>query len=596
MNFHFNKNTLNKVEEKSKINSNNMNNNRETKKSLKRKVDELLSENEKLKNEIEKHKNQKINNIQNIQNDQNNKKNNMNENPQFNYILPKNFKENSDSNQQHHNRLMIRIRKHIHKEECTDESKEECTDDEEDGENDKKNNKKRKNEPKKEEKKEDLPNDDFDPFINDHHGMPPILVTLIGLKRQNGEDGDGGEEENKKKKKEESFFDYFKNAKELHPINKEIKTLQDFIDLGKSYDEKDEKRYVINLRALHKCVPVLEELNNMIGMKNVKKMILDLLFYRLQNLENEDDASETVDQEKPALKKQRIHNLPSFMMPPPPPGGCCDSEEEEGKMNVCNMETLNKDKSSLKHMYHMVITGSPGCGKTEVGKILAKLYYTLGIAKKDKFTLAKRSDLIGKYLGHTAKMTQDVFNKAKGGILFIDEAYSLGNPEGRDSFSKECIDTINQNLTENKDTVVFIAGYKEQLEESFFAYNPGLHRRFKFRVEVDKYDAAELRLIYIKKLKDSKWDIFNNDAEKSIPLKLFEKNREIFKFNGGDMENLWHQTQIVHSRRVFGKTRDLLRKINEEDVKNAIETYLENDEVKRRSDDIKKYIRETIYV
>jgi hypothetical protein len=583
MNFDFNKKSLNKREEKSKINFNNMSNNRETKESLKRKVDELLSENEKLKNQIEDHKKQKTYDLK----------------PKFNYIIPQSNDKNNDNqkdnnmnqkknesendSQERQNRLVIRIRKHIHKEE-------ECEDGEKNND-DKKNNKKRN---KKEEKKEEAPiQDDFDPFINDHLGMPPILVTLIGLKRQNTEGGDGGdnEGEEKKKKKEESFFDYFKNAKELHPITKEIKTLQDFIDLGKSYDENDEKRYVINLRSLHKCVPVLEELSNMIGMKSVKKMILDLLFYRLQNLENEDDV-----EEKPALKKQRVHNLPSFMMPPPPPDGDCCSDEEEGKMNVCNMETLNKDKSSLKHMYHMVITGSPGCGKTEVGKILAKLYYTLGIAKKDKFTLAKRSDLIGKYLGHTAKMTQDVFNKAKGGILFIDEAYSLGNPEGRDSFSKECIDTINQNLTENKDTVVFIAGYKEQLEESFFAYNPGLHRRFKFRVEVDKYDAAELRLIYIKKLKDSKWEILNNDSEKSIPLKLFEKNREIFKFNGGDMENLWHQTQIVHSRRVFGKPRDLLRKINEDDVKNAIETYLENDEVKRRSDDIKKYIRETIYV
>ena len=349
------------------------------------------------------------------------------------------------------------------------------------------------------------------------------------------------------------------------------------------------------MRSLNKCVPVLEELNNMIGMKNVKRMILDLLFYRLQNLENEDD-----EEENSALKKQKNNNLSPFMNPLPPSGptgDCCDSDSDtEGKINICNMETLNKDKSSLKNMYHMVITGSPGCGKTEVGKILAKLYYTLGIAKKDKFTLAKRSDLIGKFLGHTAKMTQDVFNKAKGGILFIDEAYSLGNPEGRDSFSKECIDTINQNLTENKDTVVFIAGYKEQLEESFFSYNPGLHRRFKFRVEVDKYDAAELRLIYIKKLKDSKWEILNDDIEKSIPLKLFEKNREIFKFNGGDMENLWHQTQIAHSRRIFGKSRDLLRKINEDDIKNAIETYLENDEVKQRNNDIKKYIRDTIYV
>lgn len=563
MNFHFNKKKLNKIEEKRNLNFNNMNNKRETKKSLKSKVDELLSENEKLKNEIDKHK---INN-----NEQNN-----NIKPQLKYILPRNFKENL-------NQHTILIQKHTHKEKegVDKDNVEEDGIEKKDGE--KKDNKKRN-------KKEDVPiKNDFNPFINDHHEIPPIIVTLIGVKRQNEDD-----EEEKKKKKEESFFDYFKNVKELYPIDKEIKTLQDFIDLGKSYNEKDEKRYVINLKSLNKCVPVLEELSNMIGMKSVKKMILDLLFYRLQNLENEDDNEDF--EEKPALKKQKIHNLPSFMMPPQPPGGCCDSEEDESKMNIYNMETLNKDKSSLKNMYHMVITGSPGCGKTEVGKILAKLYYTLGIAKKDKFTLAKRSDLIGKYLGHTAKMTQDVFNKAKGGILFIDEAYSLGNPEGRDSFSKECIDTINQNLTENKDTVVFIAGYKKQLEESFFAYNPGLHRRFKFRVEVDKYDATELRLIYIKKLKDSKWDILNNDAEKSIPLKLFEKNREIFKFNGGDMENLWHQTQIVHSRRIFGKSRDLLRKINEDDVKNAIETYLENDEVKKRNNDIKKYIQDTIYI
>ncbi len=594
MNFYFYKNNLRKEEEKSNINFNKMSNNRETKDSLKRKVDELLSENEKLKNEIEMHKKQKNNDFK----------------PQFSYILPQNLNQNNmckkdennkenennkdennkDNESNHKSRLIIRIRKHS--QECEEEN---------DGDNDKKNNKKRKNEKQqtgKEEKKEETPlEDDFDPFLNDS-GLSPILVTLIGLKR-NGTGGNNDDNDSsKKKKKEESFFDYFKNAKELHPIEKEIKTLEDFIALGSSYDEKDEKRYVINLRALNKCVPVLEELNNMIGMKNVKKMILDLLFYRLQNLENEDDEED----KNPPIKRQRIEtlNMPPFIIPPRPNGGggCCDNdgEDEEGKINICNMETLNKDKSSLKNMYHMVITGSPGCGKTEVGKILAKLYYTLGIAKKDKFTLAKRSDLIGKYLGHTAKMTQDVFNKAKGGILFIDEAYSLGNPEGRDSFSKECIDTINQNLTENKDTIVFIAGYKEQLEESFFSYNPGLHRRFKFRVEVDKYDAAELRLIYIKKLKDSKWEIFNNDAEKSIPLKLFEKHREIFKFNGGDMENLWHQTQIVHSRRVFGKSRDLMRKVNEEDVKNAIETYLENDEVKKRSDDVRKYIRDTIYV
>jgi SpoVK/Ycf46/Vps4 family AAA+-type ATPase len=283
----------------------------------------------------------------------------------------------------------------------------------------------------------------------------------------------------------------------------------------------------------------LEELELMIGMKNIKQMIVDLIFFRLQNIDDTNDD-----------------------------------------------------------LWHLVIQGSPGSGKTEVAKILAKLYYALGIVKKDKITMVKRSDLIGKYLGHTAKMTQEVFDNSKGGVLFIDEAYSLGNPEGRDSFSKECIDTINQNLTENRETVVFIAGYKDQLNESFFSYNPGLNRRFKMRMSVDKYNAEELREIFLKKIKEANWYILNDNGEKEIPLSFFQKNHHMFKYNGGDMENLWHLSKIVHARRIFGKSNDLLKRITFEDIQNAFKMYCENDEVKNRNEDeetMKKYIMNTMY-
>jgi len=247
-------------------------------------------------------------------------------------------------------------------------------------------------------------------------------------------------------------------------------------------------------------------------------------------------------------------------------------------------------------MWHLVIQGTPGSGKTEVAKILGKLYYALGISKKDSFKSVKRSDLIGKYLGHTAKMTQEVFDGAKGGILFIDEAYSLGNPEGRDSFSKECIDTINQNLTENKDVIVFIAGYKQQLDDSFFSYNPGLNRRFKMRLTVDKYSAGELRDIYIKKIRDDKWNIMDDDEKINIPLKFFEKNYEMFKYNGGDMENLWHLTKISHARRIFGKEHKYMKRITAVDIEKAFSSYMSNDEFKNRKDDIQKYIFNSMYV
>jgi len=367
--------------------------------------------------------------------------------------------------------------------------------------------------------------------INDDDNNPLDDFFTILMNQNNN-----GKNNKKPEKKAEDFFDYFNEDTILHPINKEIKTINDLIELGLTYDPNDTKRYVINLRALNKCVEPLRDLNKMIGMKNVKEMIIDLMFFRLQNLRDGDNE-----------------------------------------------------------MWHLVIQGTPGSGKTEIAKILGKLYYALGIAKKDSFTPVKRSELIGKFLGHTAKMTQEVFDNAKGGILFIDEAYSLGNPDGKDSFSKECIDTINQNLTENKDVIVFIAGYKEQLDESFFSYNPGLNRRFKMRITVDKYSAGELREIYIKKIMDDKWEVMENDLITNIPLKFFEKNYEMFKYNGGDMENLWHLTKICHARRIFGKELIYMKKIIDKDLEKAFNNYLCNDEFKNRKDDIKKYLYNTLY-
>ena len=378
-------------------------------------------------------------------------------------------------------------------------------------------------------------------FNDDDDAMAPIFTILLGGGGSGGggnlSDLFGGVKKKEEENEEDDFMKYFTEASELHPIDREIKTLEDLIALGETYNVDDPKRYVINMRALHKCLQPLRDLNNMIGMKLVKDMILDLIFFRLQNIK--------------------------------------DNDKEE--------------------MWHTVIQGSPGTGKTEISKMLAKIFFGLGICKVDKFMAVKRSDLIGKYCGHTAKMTQDVFDNAKGGVLFIDEAYSLGNPEQKDTFSKECIDTINQNLTENKDTIVFIAGYKEQLEESFFSYNPGLNRRFKFRINVDKYDASDLRLIYLKKIRDDGWEIWQNDNENQVPLDFFVRNREMFKYNGGDMENLWHLTKIAHARRIFGKSNDIKKKISKEDIQKAFDIYLNNDEVKNRKDDLQRYLQSTMY-
>ncbi len=220
--------------------------------------------------------------------------------------------------------------------------------------------------------------------------------------------------------------------------------------------------------------------------------------------------------------------------------------------------------------------GPPGVGKTELGKIIGKIYAKLGIVKSDKFKIVKRTDLIGEYLGHTAQKTQRVIDAANGGILFIDEAYSLGNNEKKDSFAKECIDTINQNLSENKNKFIcIIAGYADELDKCFFAYNSGLKRRFPFRYNIDGYAHDELRDIFLKKLKDTKWKLSGELDMKKI-TKFFKNNMSDFPFYGGDVDNLITDIKFMHSRRVVGKHPKYRRKITHSDIKCGFKRFLNN--------------------
>lgn len=311
-------------------------------------------------------------------------------------------------------------------------------------------------------------------------------------------------------------------------IHKEINEINDLIELGNMYDKKEKKRYNINLKTLNELINPLTMLNNMIGMKKLKKNILNQIVYFLQ-----------------------------------------DFEEKNA------------------HMLHTVIEGPPGCGKTEVANILSKIYARMGFLKNEKVIKVRRADLIGQYLGQTAIKTQKVIDSAKGAVLLIDEAYSLGNPEGRDSYSKECIDVLNQNLSEGKcDFVCIIIGYKQALKESFFSYNLGLERRFPFRYVIDEYDHNDLTNIFSKLINDFNWKIDNG-----INLtNFFEKNRKTFIHNGGDLEILLQCSKIAHSKRVFCLPKDVKKILTIDDIEKGYDIMLENDEIKKRTTDDPKDI------
>lgn len=233
---------------------------------------------------------------------------------------------------------------------------------------------------------------------------------------------------------------------------------------------------------------------------------------------------------------------------------------------------LQNIEPQFPQMLHTCVQGPPGCGKTELANILADIYANLGIIREAKVVVAKRSDLVAGFLGQTAIKTQEVIDSAKGGVLLIDEAYSLGNEEKKDSFAKECIDTINQNLTEGKaDFICIIAGYKEDLEKSFFAFNSGLERRFPYRYTIDDYTPEDLCKIYQTILGRSGWKI-KVDDEKKID-EFFRKERVSFKFNGGDLENFVHFSKLAFAKNKIFNVRDNQKIIQMDDVLVAFEMY-----------------------
>lgn len=167
--------------------------------------------------------------------------------------------------------------------------------------------------------------------------------------------------------------------------------------------------------------------------------------------------------------------------------------------------------NSTNQVLHMLFKGNPGTGKTTVARKLALVYYEMNILSKGHFIEAERADLVGEYIGQTAQKTRAIIQKAAGGVLFIDEAYSLARG-GEKDFGKEAIDTLVKHMEDDHDDFVLIlAGYPYEMER-FLSLNPGLKSRFPFILDFQDYAVDQLLQIAKKMLQEREYQL-TNEAE-----------------------------------------------------------------------------------
>ena len=297
-------------------------------------------------------------------------------------------------------------------------------------------------------------------------------------------------------------------------INDRVETLDDMIKLINKYSIISNVDYNIDMEILHRIKEPLEKLESMVGMVNIKNNIIDQILYYLQGLHNNNDY------------------------------------------------------------LHTIICGPPGTGKTEISKIIGDIFMKIGVLKNNTFRKVTRSDLIAGFLGQTAIKTKKVIEECLGGVLFIDEVYSLGNSENSDSFSKECIDTLCEALSDHKNNImVIVAGYEKEIKDCFFSYNDGLESRFIWKYTINKYSEKELYEILQKKINDIEW-VLSDEIDET----WFSNKTHVFKYYGRDIESLVSKIKIAHARRIFGQEDVIKKKITLDDINCGFKKLASRDE------------------
>ena len=202
---------------------------------------------------------------------------------------------------------------------------------------------------------------------------------------------------------------------------------------------------------------------------------------------------------------------------------------------------------------HLVFMGNPGTGKTTVARLIAQLYHAIGVLSKGQLVEVDRSGLVAGFVGQTAIKTDEAVKRALGGVLFIDEAYSLVSKDGENDFGHEAVETILKAMEDNRDDfVVIVAGY-EDLMEDFIASNPGLESRFNRYFLFEDYTGEQLFEIFLSMCRKNQYRLTAEaqDYMKEFLSGMYERRDGNFG-NARDVRNIFENVISVHADRVAG--------------------------------------------
>jgi type VII secretion ATPase EccA len=241
-------------------------------------------------------------------------------------------------------------------------------------------------------------------------------------------------------------------------------------------------------------------------------------------------------------------------------------EEIDDLISLVRMQQQRKEKGlplDNDVSLHLVFRGNPGTGKTTVARCIARIYQALGLLSRGQLVETDRAGLVGKYIGETAPKTKAVIERAMGGVLFIDEAYTLVSPSEED-FGKEAIDTLLKEMEDHRDNlVVIVAGYNNEMDR-FLDSNPGLASRFSNQIHFEDYSADELMEIFASMCSKKQYKL-TDGARKKLQT-LFEQVDKASFANGRGVRNLYEKTLRRLAKRLFRENSNEVELITEADI------------------------------